>query len=209
MQAKSKTYGMRRTLVHMTPLGSVNVADYIAAVGTKASEGGLPIQYIHYAPHGELIANQQTIGYDERFKFTGKERDWETGYDYFGARFLWSAIGHWLSVDPWTDKYPNVTPYLYCNGNPIWFIDPDGRDIYTFDSDGNFTGNIIKQDGEHMGRILLSEERYMDFSFNDQSDVKRICRPNTEEFYSFGGGMDNNSITHITFFSDKDTSVNE
>ena len=41
-------------------------------------------------------------------------------------------------------------PYLYCNGNPIWFIDPDGRDIYTFDSDGNFTGNIIKQDGEHM-----------------------------------------------------------
>ena len=66
MQAKSKTYGMRRTLVHMTPLGSVNVADYIAAVGTKASEGGLPIQYIHYAPHGELIANQQTIGYDEQ-----------------------------------------------------------------------------------------------------------------------------------------------
>ena len=55
-----------------------------------------------------------------------------------------------MSVDPWTDKYPNVTPYLYCNGNPIWFIDPDGRDIYTFDSDGNFTGNIIKQDGEHM-----------------------------------------------------------
>ena len=71
---------------------------------------GKPIPYIHYAPYGELIANQQTIGYDERFKFIGKERDWETGYDYFGARFLWSAIGHWLSVDPWTDKYPNVTP---------------------------------------------------------------------------------------------------
>ena len=34
---------------------------------------GAPIQYIHYAPYGELIANQQAIGYDERFKFTGKE----------------------------------------------------------------------------------------------------------------------------------------
>ena len=56
----------------MTPLGSVNVADHIAAIGTKASEGGLPI---HYAPYGELIANKQTIGYDERYKFTGKERD--------------------------------------------------------------------------------------------------------------------------------------
>ena len=77
MQAKSKTYGMRCTPVHMTPLDSVNVADHIAAIGTKASEGVLPIQYVHYAPYGELIANQQTIGYDERYKFTGKERDWE------------------------------------------------------------------------------------------------------------------------------------
>ena len=75
LQAKSKTYGMRCTTVHMTPLGSVNVADHIAAIGTKASEGGLPIQY--YAPYGELIANQQWIGYDERYKFTGKERDAE------------------------------------------------------------------------------------------------------------------------------------
>ena len=87
MQAKSNSYGMRRTPVHITPLGSVNMADHIAAVGTKASEGGLPIQYIHYALYGELIANQQTIGYDEQFKFTGKERDAETSYDYFGAMF--------------------------------------------------------------------------------------------------------------------------
>ena len=87
LQAKSNTYGMRCTQVHMTPLGNVNVADHIAAIGTKASEGGLPIQYIYYAPYGELIVNQQTIGYDERFKFTGKERDAETSYDYFGARF--------------------------------------------------------------------------------------------------------------------------
>ena len=71
MQAKSKSYGMRCTPVHMTPLGSVNVADHIAAIGTKASEGGLHIQYIHYAPYGERIANQQTIGYDERFKCGG------------------------------------------------------------------------------------------------------------------------------------------
>ena len=28
--------------------------------------------------------------YDERYKFTGKERDAESGYDYFGARFYWS-----------------------------------------------------------------------------------------------------------------------
>ena len=35
---------------------------------------GAPIQYIHYAPYGELIDNQQATQYDERYKFTGKER---------------------------------------------------------------------------------------------------------------------------------------
>ncbi len=35
----------------------------------------------------------------------------------------------WMTVDPLADKYPNVTPYLYCNGNPIMLVDPDGRKI--------------------------------------------------------------------------------
>ena len=153
LQTKSKSYGMRCTPVHMTPLGSVNVADHIAAIGTKASEGGLPIQYIHYAPYGELIANQQTIGYDERFKFTGKERDWETGYDYFGARFYDHRKGFWNSVDPLADKYPNVTPYLYCNGNPIMLVDPDGRDVKKFlrGLQRNITANMSLSIGLQLG----------------------------------------------------------
>ena len=56
------------------------------------------IQYIHYAPYGELIENQH-IGswYDERYKFTGKERDREIGYDMFGARSYASALLIWLT----------------------------------------------------------------------------------------------------------------
>lgn len=63
----------------------------------------VPVQYLHYAPYGELIENQQTTYYNERYKFTGKERDWESGYDYVEARFLWSDVGTWLSVDPLVD----------------------------------------------------------------------------------------------------------
>ena len=103
--------------------------DHLGSASWITDDNGKPIQYIHYAPYGELIANQQTIGYDERFKFTGKERDWETGYDYFGARFYDYRKGFWNSVDPLADKYPNVTPYLYCNGNPIMLVDPDGREV--------------------------------------------------------------------------------
>ena len=106
---------------HSDHLGSANwITDY----------DGVPIQYLHYAPYGELIDNQHASGswYDERYKFTGKERDWETGYDYFGARYWWLA-GTWLSVDPLSDKYPNISPYAYCMWNPVKYVDPDGRDV--------------------------------------------------------------------------------
>ena len=87
------------------------------------------------------MADQHPFGYEERFKFTGKERDSETNYDYFGARFYASLFGFWLSVDPLSDKYPNISPYAYCNWNPIKFVDPDGtngKDIVM----GIFTGIV-------------------------------------------------------------------
>ena len=44
--------------------------------------------------------------------FTGKERDSETRFSYFGARHYDSDIlTGWLSVDPLADKYPNISPY--------------------------------------------------------------------------------------------------
>ena len=114
-------------------------SDHLGSANWITDGGGLPIQYIHYAPYGELIDNQQASWYDERYKFTGKERDWETGYDMFGARYYWSPLG-WTSVDPLADKYPGISPYAYCHWSPINRIDPDGRADY-YDVDGNHLCN--------------------------------------------------------------------
>ena len=76
-----------------------------------------------------MVANQQTTGYDERYKFTGKERDAETGYDYFGARYYLPDYSIFSTVDPLTDKNIELTSYMYCDGNPIKFVDKDGLDI--------------------------------------------------------------------------------
>ena len=105
--------------------------DHLGSASWITETNGKPIQYIHYAPYGELIDNQQTINYDERYKFTGKERDAESGYDYFGARYYASPFSFWLSVDPLADKYPAISPYAYCTWNPIKFIDPDGKAVET------------------------------------------------------------------------------
>ena len=62
--------------------------------------------------------------------FTGKEKDSETGFYYFGARYYDPALsGLFISVDPMSDKYPSISPYAYCAWNPVKLVDPDGREI--------------------------------------------------------------------------------
>ena len=62
--------------------------------------------------------------------FTGKEKDSETGFSYFGARYYDSDLSCiFISVDPMSDKYPSISPYAYCAWNPVKLVDPDGRII--------------------------------------------------------------------------------
>ena len=48
-------------------------------------------------------------------------------------------VSKWLSVDPMADKYPDISPYAYCNWNPIKHVDPDGRDWYEADGEIKWT----------------------------------------------------------------------
>ena len=62
--------------------------------------------------------------------FNGKEKDHESGFHYYGARYYWSEVlTGWLSVDPMEDKYPGISPYAYCAWNPVKLVDPDGREV--------------------------------------------------------------------------------
>ena len=64
------------------------------------------------------------------FVSNGKERDEETGFGYFGARYMdHELMTMWLSVDPMADKYPSISPYAYCAWNPIKLVDPNGEEI--------------------------------------------------------------------------------
>jgi len=76
-----------------------------------------------------FVEQRSTVNYYTPYKFSGKEKDEETSYSYFGARYYMSDVSVWLSVDPMRDKYPNMSPYNYCALNPIRISDPDGRDI--------------------------------------------------------------------------------
>ena len=114
--------------------------------------------------------------------FTGKERDEETGFGYFGARYMdHELMTMWLSVDPLADKYPQISPYNYCMWNPIKLIDPNGMDTIVFDADGNFS-HKIEALGNHMGRLLDKDgNKRFDFEFVCQQDADRCCSPESPE----------------------------
>ena len=105
-------------------------SDHLGSANWITDGSGIPVQHLQYLPFGEPFVDQHPAGYQERFRFTGKERDEETGYGYFGARYMDHELtAMWLSVDPMADKYPSISPYAYCAWNPIKLVDPDGREI--------------------------------------------------------------------------------
>ena len=106
--------------------------------------------------------NYQNITINYPQSFTGKERDSETGFSYFGARYYDSDIlTGWLSVDPMADKYPGLSPYAYCANNPIRLVDPNGEELALNDD------IVIK--GTNNSSITLKTDA-VDFTINTNTD---------------------------------------
>ena len=86
-----------------------------------------------------------------RWHFSGKESQ---SFLYaniplldFGARMYNPTIARWTTSDPMSEKYYGISPYVYCLGNPISIIDPNGMDIWTMDEKGNVVW--VKESDDH------------------------------------------------------------
>ena len=90
-----------------------------------------------------------SASFADNHTFSAKECDSETGLSYFGARYYSSDLSIWLSVDPMSDKYPSLSPYVYCADNPVKLVDPNGEEIGNYyDRNGTYLGTDGKNDGE-------------------------------------------------------------
>lgn len=130
--------------------------------------------------------------YVNRITFTGKERDSETGYSYFVARYIdHELMTIWLSVDPKADKYPSISPYAYCAWNPVKFVDPDGMDIWIglilysanmssededYDDFSKMAINALNEiyqtaEGKLMLDDLISKDIYVSVSYGYETEI--------------------------------------
>ena len=102
-------------------------SDHLGSTSYITDDKANITQYDAYLPYGELLVDEHSSSEELPYKFNGKEIDEETGLYYYGARYMDPKISMWLGVDPMIEKYPEISPYIYCHNNPIVLIDPDGR----------------------------------------------------------------------------------
>ena len=78
-------------------------------------------------PYGQLLAPISSTSAVSEYKYGGKEwSDVTLSYD-FGARNYLPSIPRWTTMDPLAEKYYSISPYVYCAGNPVNLVDPDGK----------------------------------------------------------------------------------
>ena len=104
-------------------------SDAIGSVRLVTDANGQVVQRYDYLPFGEPWGS---AGLETR-RFGGKERDVETGLDYFGARYYASRNGRFTTVDPGHVNGDIFDPqswngYAYARNNPLKYTDPTGTE---------------------------------------------------------------------------------
>lgn len=117
--------------------------DQIGSSRLLTNGTGYPIWQGTFLPFGEEYNAQLTTNH---YKFTDKERDSESGLDYFGRRYYGAPLGRWLSADPINFSGKHIlkpqrwNKYTYVENEPLGKIDPDGlEDFVVFRPAANST----------------------------------------------------------------------
>jgi RHS repeat-associated protein len=103
--------------------------NHLGSASLEMDDQAQIISYEEYTPYGSTsyqAARSQTET-AKRYRYTGKERDEESGLYYYGARYYAPHLCRWIAVDPSGVK-KSVNVYTYVNNRPISFVDPDGRE---------------------------------------------------------------------------------
>jgi len=106
------------------------MTDHLGTSRVVWSTAGMDVS--DFYPFGGERVISATAGGNNRYKFTGKERDSESGLDNFGVRYMSSWMGRFVSADPITVTPGRVVDpqqlnlYSYVRNNPLRLVDPTG-----------------------------------------------------------------------------------
>jgi RHS repeat-associated protein len=109
------------------------LADRLGTIRDLAGASGTIIDHIDYDSFGNVILETNPLVGD-RFRFTGREFDVETGLYYFRARYYDAQLGRFISEDPIRFSAGDTNLYRYVGNQPLDFVDPSGLTAATEES---------------------------------------------------------------------------
>jgi RHS repeat-associated protein len=106
------------------------LTDHLGNNRVVANASGTVQQVNHYYPYGMRYGTDVSTS-GQPYKFGGKEFDGDKNlfWSDFHARQYYGTVPGFTTMDPLAEKYPSISPYVYCVGNPIKYVDPDGKKI--------------------------------------------------------------------------------
>ena len=124
--------------------------DHLGSVRAVFDSTGTIISSYNYRPYGEEMDSNEQLSIDtpgepmalfpvtyssaaprnwQPYRFSGKESLSRVGLDLydFGARMYSPSNMRWMTMDPLCEVHYDTSPYVYCNGDPVNLVDPDGQ----------------------------------------------------------------------------------
>ena len=104
------------------------LSNHLGSASLELDNNAQIISYEEYHPYGTTAyqaVDKNTMAAAKRYKYTGKERDEESGLHYHGARYYMAWLGRWMSCDP-AGLMDGINSYTYVNNVPIQMHDPTG-----------------------------------------------------------------------------------
>lgn len=103
--------------------------NHLGSVSLEMDQQAQIISYEEYTPYGstsyQAVRSQTETA--KRYRYTGKERDEESGLYYHGARYYAPWLARWTATDP-ARMVDGTNLYVYTRGNPLILVDPNGKE---------------------------------------------------------------------------------
>ncbi len=166
------------------------LGNHLGSASLELDEAAQVITYEEYHPYGtSAYRSGRSVeeASQKRYRYTGKERDEETGFSYHSARYFIPNIGRWISADP-IGVGDGINLYAYVKGNPISRFDFTGKygeagHFYTvyfislaagFDKETAFKNALYTQLPDEIGELdAVTQERRVVDLFPDRKESRR------------------------------------
>lgn len=147
------------------------VADHLGSSTWECGEDGIPITCEEYFPYGGTAYHETNHSGEysaKRYRYSGKEKDEETGFYYYGVRYFISWLARWLNCDPMINQYIQnnnadlLHLYEFNKDNPLKNIDLWG---YNSEDFNQFKDDFIEE--------YIKEENFVQRAFFNRGLEKK------------------------------------